>query len=55
MSECIYFRPDTNCTWTPTCCVDSDGFAENDMHPQEIEGDFCQFCGGEIKFEEYRR
>ena len=35
-------------TYTPECCIE-DGDSANDIHPQDIEGDFCQFCGGKIK------
>ena len=52
---CNYYQESPIVTYTPECCVDSDGFAFNDMHPADIIGDYCPFCGGKIVFKEYTK
>jgi hypothetical protein len=43
--KCRYYAENQLVTYTPACTGDS-----NDVHPESIEGDFCQFCGRKIKF-----
>lgn len=54
MSHCTYYRESEMSTYIPECCVE-DGFAFNDVHPMDIEGKYCQHCGGKIKYKEYTR
>ena len=46
--KCKYYRESPNEQYTPTCTGTSWS-----VHPEDIEGDFCQFCGGKIKLKEY--
>lgn len=46
--KCKYYREDEIEQYTPECAGDSTG-----VHPSDIEGDYCQFCGRKIKFKEF--
>lgn len=54
MPKCKYYRESQIEAYIPECCVE-DGVAFNDVHPDDIEGSYCQFCGGHIKLKEYKR
>ena len=41
---CTYSRDSDIYTYTPSCTGD-----DNDVHEQDIAGDFCQFCGKKIR------
>lgn len=45
---CKYYRSTPTEVYTTECCGDS-----NSVHPADIEGAYCQLCGGEINFQEY--
>lgn len=45
--KCKYYRRSENFTYIPECTGDS-----NDVHPESLDGDFCEFCGRKIKFKE---
>jgi len=46
MSKCKYYRENTNLQYTPEC-------SDRSIHPQDIRGDYCQYCGREIKIKEF--
>lgn len=49
MSKCKYYRESEIETYSPECCK-----GDFDIHPIDIEGDFCQMCGRKIKFKEFK-
>lgn len=49
MTTCKYYQESPICTYSPECCIEKDGFVSNDIHPEDIEGDYCQFCGNKIQ------
>ena len=46
--KCKYYRESDMEQYTPTCT--GDGWS---MHPADIYGDYCQFCGNKIKYKEH--
>jgi hypothetical protein len=54
MIKCKYYRASEIEMYTPECSdFFEDGFAFYHVHPSDIEGKYCQFCGGKIKFKEF--
>lgn len=45
--KCRYFRESEIEQYTPECTGTS-----NSVHPEDILGDYCQFCGKKIKLRE---
>lgn len=54
MSKCKYYRESKNETYQPECC-EEDGGVHTDVHPADIEGEYCQMCGRKIKFKEFQK
>lgn len=50
MSKCKYYREYEGDSYTPSCTGDT-----NSMHPEDILGEYCQFCGDKIKFKEFTK
>ena len=48
MKKCKYYRESPIEQYTPECTGKDDA-----VHPQDIEGDYCQHCGRKIKFKEF--
>lgn len=46
--KCKYYRESPIEQYTPECT----GFYTS-VHPDDIEGDFCPYCGRKIKLKEY--
>ena len=46
--KCKYYREDEITQYTPECTGNTTG-----VHPQDIKGDYCQYCGKKIKFKEW--
>lgn len=45
---CKYYRECHITTYTPECTG-----TDNHMHPDDILGDFCPFCGRKIQLKEF--
>lgn len=52
MAKCKYYRESDIEQYTPSCCIDSDNEPTDSMHPEDIHGAYCPFCGRKIKFKE---
>jgi hypothetical protein len=52
VSKCKYYRESVFLQFTPECASFESGYADLAVHDENIEGDFCQFCGKKIKFKE---
>jgi len=50
--KCKYYRESKIEQFTPSCSRVEGGCAVLAVHPEDIDGDFCQYCGGKIKFKE---
>lgn len=48
MAKCNYYRESPIEQYTPECTGEGEA-----VHPDDINGDYCQFCGKKIKFKEY--
>ncbi len=46
--ECKYYRESPILQYTTSCEGE-----DSSVHEDDIEGDFCQFCGRKIKYMEY--
>ncbi len=50
-NKCKYYRESPIEQWTPSCTGPNDA-----VHSYDVEkGDYCQMCGGKVKFKDYTR